>query len=407
MESFSRAFPVIEKVAPRIEIHQLLDGEYTNTPHGSCFVATKHFDATCHHGEIRVGDIDQLKPELFAIIGKDRRLSAMELGSTVFFDTETTGLSSGTGTHIFLAGFGYFENNGFTIKQFFLRDFNEELAFLQTVDDFLKKFQTIVTYNGKAFDWPLLQTRFIYTRMSPRLRDPLHLDMVYTARRIWKNRLGDCSLQNIEREILGIYRTDDVPGHLIPGIYFQYLRDKNIEPLLRIFHHNMLDILSLRSLVTQAANIFADPLRSTGDPTDLFSVAHVFDSMKAWSKSTVIYQKLLSSTTDVHFKKEVISKLAWCYKRLRMWPEAEALWNHSTALNPLDIKACVELAKYYEHRCCDYQLAAEIVKKALNTIEIIRELREHQGADHRTDELKHRLERIMKKYDVQQMKDVI
>ena len=168
-------------------------------------------------------------------------------GRLLYLDTETTGLAGGTGTYVFLVGAGFFDGDTFEVRQYFMRDLDEEPALLAAVGGLLGQFDGVVTYNGGGFDLPLLETRFVLARRRfP--ADVFHLDLLGSARRLWSTRLADCRLGTLERHVLGFTREDDLPGALIPSAYFDYLRRKQPGALPRIFEHNRHDILSLAAL---------------------------------------------------------------------------------------------------------------------------------------------------------------
>lgn len=381
-----------------VGIEQFMEGEFIDTPYGDCFTATKKYDANYIHGISSIRKVDHITPQVLASVGKDEKLLQMELNKTVFLDTETTGLSSGVGTYIFLIGFGFFENDAYAIKQFFLRDFNEEMAFLYAVNQFLKNFTGIISYNGKSFDLPLLQNRFIYSRINTEPLNLLHLDLVHTARRIWRQRLSDCSLENIEQHVLNFYRENDVSGYLIPSIYFQYLRGRNAEPLVQVFRHNRLDLLSLSALLVQSSYIFLSPAEQLQHHQDLLSLAHAFENIRQWQSSINIYRNLLvDGIDDRQLENQIALQLSYCYKRLRMWEEAEALWQRIIDDGLFRIEPYFELAKYYEHHRRDYERAAEIVNRALQNLEIAEQLRGNSDFTFFKDDLKYRLNRILVK----------
>ena len=197
-----------------------------------------------------------------------------DLRSLVFLDTETTGLSGGTGTMPFMIGAGRFIENQFVVEQFFVRNPAEETAQLAALSEFVEGVEGIVTYNGKAFDMPIINTRYIMQRLSNPFTAATHFDLLPYTRRIWKSRLGQCNLGNIERHVLGFEREqEDIPGYLVPDFYREYLFTGDATHMPGIFYHNEIDVLSLSALFSWLAAILEDPSdeRFT-DPGDLISV---------------------------------------------------------------------------------------------------------------------------------------
>ena len=233
------------------------------------------------------------------------------LGDLLFFDLETTGLSSGSGTVAFLAAFGrlapcgegYHDGVELHIAQYLLLDYPGEAFFVQAlVDEFgLAKSATgrpplVITYNGKCFDAQILKTRCIMLGIPPpRL---LQGDLLYPARRIWKRTLPSCSQSCIETTLLGIDRTDDIPGALAPEIWFSFLKTKNPEPLLRICEHNARDIYGMAALLGAIAEIARDPctvLESyQGDVEQL--ALHWKPWLRRWSALLSAQERLLLET---------------------------------------------------------------------------------------------------------------
>ena len=151
-----------------------------------------------------------------------------------FLDTETTGLAGGTGTYAFLVGVGSIEASGFRLRQFFMRDYGEEASLLSRLDEYLAPFDVLITYNGKAYDQPLLETRFRMVRARHPFERMEHLDLLFGARRLWKLRLESCRLVDLENRILGVERQGDLPGEMIPYIYFDFLRTQQAFRLVPI-----------------------------------------------------------------------------------------------------------------------------------------------------------------------------
>jgi len=215
---------------------------------------------------------------LLVRLARDERLASLDFGSTIFFDIETTGLGTGSGTYAFMVGFGTFEGGQFCLRQYLMRDYDEEGALLYLLSEQMRSHAWWVTFNGRSFDLPVLQTRFIcggHPEM-PLARAP-HLDLLYPARRLWRKRLRSCALSSLETHVLGLTRESDVPGWLIPDLYFDYLRHGEAYPLCQVFVHNALDILSLVTLAARINTIMRDPPASTAEhPTDTYSLGVIY-----------------------------------------------------------------------------------------------------------------------------------
>jgi uncharacterized protein YprB with RNaseH-like and TPR domain len=198
----------------------------------------------------------------------------------LFLDTETTGLAGGTGTYAFLVGLGWWDAGGLQVEQFFMRDFAEEHSLLQEVAARLAERPVLFTFNGKSFDWPLLENRFTMTRAIPTPRLAAHLDLLHPARALWKLRLGSVRLIELERHVLdaprlGWRRDDDVASALIPQYYFDYLRGGSPAPLAGVVRHNQMDLRGLAALFGKINALLGkeDSEASDIDSLDLFGLS--------------------------------------------------------------------------------------------------------------------------------------
>ena len=292
--------------------------------------------------------------------------STPDLDKLVFLDTETTGLSGGTGTMPFMIGAGRFKKNQFIIEQFFVRNPAEETAQLAALSEFVEGVQGIVTYNGKSFDMPIINTRYIMQRLSNPFTTATHFDLLHFTRRIWKSRLGQCNLGNIETQVLGFQREqEDIPGYLVPDFYREFLFTGDATHMPGIFYHNEVDVLSLSALFSWLAAILEDPSddRFT-DPGDLLSVGRVLEILEREQLADQVYSsERLQHLTDMERQKSLLLR-ASIQKRKGNLEEASKLWQEAASAGSLD--ALVELAKYYEHKLRDYDAALRCTDQALS-----------------------------------------
>jgi uncharacterized protein YprB with RNaseH-like and TPR domain len=375
-------------VNQEVKIEEVLSGKFISTPFGDSFLLENYFSQDYRCGEVELFQIFQSSAKTISNLARDDRLKEIDINKTVFLDTETTGLAGGAGTYIFLMGVGYFERDQFCVRQYFMRDFNEERALLSAVNELLSNFEAIVSYNGKTFDVPLIQSRFIMSGMKLNLENPGHFDLLYPARRLWKRRLEDCSLSTVERDILGVIRENDVPGYLVPEIYFRYLKTKDARALKQVFEHNLQDILSLVALVSRMCFLVEDPLNNTQYGMDIFSIGKMFDEEKRYEQCTHYYTEALKHNLAEKETIEILRLASFAYKRQGEWEDAEKIWKEIIEKSREFIYyPYEELAKYYEHHLKDYQKAETIVEKALNMVENIF-IRER---------LQYRLDRIKRK----------
>jgi tetratricopeptide (TPR) repeat protein len=256
----------------------------------------------------------------------------------------------------------------------------------------------VVSFNGKTFDIPLLNTRFVMARRQFPLRSVLHLDLLPPARRLWSARLPSCSLTSLEERILGFYREGDVPGWMIPSLYFDYARTGDGGPLAPVFTHNALDILSMVSLTTRMAEcLIAPEVAGVSHGADWYSLGKCYERLGWTSRATDAYQQALSAPCAPTIRQRSYEQLSFLYKRQAMWDMAVELWEDlvkahiAHRLYPYE-----ELAKYYEHRHREYDRAIQLVQEAIARIDA-RELQPRRPRQRALAELQHRLQRLERK----------
>jgi tetratricopeptide (TPR) repeat protein len=266
-----------------------------------------------------------------------------------------------------LVGLGSWGDSGFTVEQYFMRDFHEERALLLELRERLDRVQVLVTFNGKSFDLPLLESRFVLARLSWPLSQVPHLDLLHPARRLWKLRLGDCSLANLEKRILAMERETDVPGYLIPQLYFNYTRTKNPKGLKEIFEHNRQDIETLAALTALVGETFLG-VHAHNDlgGEELLSLGKYFQVLGQRQLSLELSQAALQRDLSESLKVRVMLQLAGLFKSQQRYSQAVDLWKAMIASSPAFVpEAWENLAVYYEHRERNLPKALELTEQAL------------------------------------------
>jgi len=277
------------------------------------------------------------------------------------------GLAGGTGTYAFLIGVGNIEPAGFRLRQFFMRDYGEEASLLRRLSEHLAQFDVLITYNGKTYDQPLLETRFRMARARHPFERMAHLDLLFGARRLWKLRLESCRLVELENRILGVERQGDLPGEMIPYYYFEYLRTQQAFKLVPIFHHNAIDILSLACLTAIVPFAFRSPEETAfRHGADVIGLARWV--LQAGRHEEAL--RLLRRAVDLGLPDDLLFRTLWdigtLEKRLGRSDAALALFTDlATSRNPYRARALRELAIYYEHRERNYAMALEMTHSAL------------------------------------------
>jgi hypothetical protein len=386
----------------------VLGGQWHQLEGGACYlVETRRNPASVHGGKTLGGIAERLAgslEEAGILAGHAVR------PPFVFFDLETTGLSGGAGTCVFLIGCGWFdEEGGFATRQYLLVRIADERPLLGLFSSELNRAGTLVSFNGKSFDAPLLETRYLYHRL-PWPGGPLpHVDMLHVARRLWGTAGPGCSLSTLEQQVLGTWRRGDVPGVEIPSRYFHFVRTGDASPLEAVLEHNRLDLLSLAALTIRALDIVRmGPDHVAGRPQSLalghiYSRAGMVDHARAsYLKAAAVHSVATDGCVDgmtgargaeLPLRVAALRALARTARRARRFEEAASYWRAI-----FDLRECPPhilreagdaLAIHHEHRLRDFP-AAKIF--ALGTMTGVRPAR--------NDAIRHRLARIERKMSV-------
>lgn len=311
----------------------------------------------------------------------------------LFLDTETTGLSGGAGTLAFEIGLGFIDARGMVIRQYVMRDYGEESAMLAEIASLLPRFDTLVTFNGKSFDIPLLESRMVMHRIRVHLTDWPHLDLLHACRRVYKLRLGRCSLSALEEAVLGESRTDDLPGAQVPQRYFDYLRTREFALLEDVLRHNRQDVESLASLTGHLCSAFREP-EQLAHAEDAFCVGRTLlrGGHTEEGRRCLRILGMSSMSSQAHMV------LSASYKKSREWASSVETWTAMIARGEGGTWPYVELAKYYEHTERDYARALRYAGAALSRALNLSPL---GGDDAEIATLRKRVERLKRKLAAQ------
>ena len=279
----------------------------------------------------------------------------------LFLDTETTGLSGGAGTVAFEIGVGWFDARGMVIRQYVMRNYAQEAAMLGDIAKLFEKADTIVTFNGKSFDLPLLESRMVMNRIRLHVTAYPHLDLLHAARRVYKLRLGRCNLTTLENAVLGKTREDDLPGAQVPARYFEYLKTGEFALLEDVLRHNFEDVRSLAELTAAICGAYRNP-ESISCHEDMLGVGRTLMRTGRTQKARACFKILGHSTLSP----QAHLYLASSYKQGREWNEAADAWKTMIARGEGGVMPYIELAKYYEHVEKDAQKALMYAKGALS-----------------------------------------
>jgi hypothetical protein len=286
----------------------------------------------------------------------------------LFLDTETTGLAGGSGTYAFLIGIAWWDGGGLEIEQFFLREYSEERSLLYALGERLADRRVLVTFNGKSFDWPLLETRYRMSRTISVLTPRAHLDFLHPARNLWRLRLGSVRLSELERHVLGWDRGADVLSGLIPQIYFDYVRGGPPERLIPVFHHNQMDLRGLAALSSRVLSLLNDAENEGTDGLELFGVSRMCERSGENARARKLYKKSIASVLPAETDRAARRSLARLAKREGDFELACELWKGALGNSRHGYEAYEQLAIYYEHKACDPERARQVVRQALNEL---------------------------------------
>ncbi|WP_420642157.1 ribonuclease H-like domain-containing protein [Candidatus Leptofilum sp.] len=372
-----RPFPNQKPLAPTDAddiqpLEKLLPGgQLVSAADGDCFVLDNVYNLSHQHGDDRLADLLDFAPAAAAPFIKDERLAAHDFRDFLFLDTETTGLA-GAGTLAFMVGVGFFEpsthGERFVVRQYFLRDHGDEPAMLLLLDELLTQKAGLVTFNGRSFDIPLLEGRFIMNRLPTDLAERPHFDLLHPARRLWRHRLGSCALSSLENNLLGLRRSqEDVPGWLIPSLYNNYLHSGDARELVRVFYHNQIDMVSMVTLAARVTRLLSQPDPSD-HPIDLYSLGRWQADLGLQKAAEQNLRLAAQGDLPLELYHQNLHRLALLLKRNGRSAEALPLWQQIAATSFDDVTAHEELAKYYEWQTQELDQALLWTEQALTLV---------------------------------------
>ena len=369
----------------------VLGGEWQSTPVGDCFVVKKSLPVNLKHGKV---SFDQFqKPSIIERLPGLTGISKIPRNKYLFIDTETSSLSGGTGAYVFLIGAAKYMKSNIHFKQFFLEDPSSEPAQLAALEQFVSSSKVIISYNGKAFDLPRINTRFKLHGWPSPFEEIIHVDLLHIARRLWKEHLPTCNLGEIEYHVLGIERSElDVPGYEISRLFFDYLQSGDPAPLRSVFYHNEIDVISLISLYIYILKRLSDPLGDINE--DLVSIGSYLAYLNYNRESISILEKAISASSLSETQRlKGMGDLARLYKQNKEYHKAVPLWTDITSRED-SISSYVELAMFYEHHEKDFQ---EAIHWTLSAIDILSRSKTTVVSSDDLLKLNHRLSRLKKK----------
>jgi uncharacterized protein YprB with RNaseH-like and TPR domain len=335
---------------------QLLGAELRSTARGRHLAVTGRFPHACPC-ELGTRALQLLAPGSVAETADPR--------GWLFLDTETTGLSGGTGTYAFLVGIAWWEGAELVMEQLFMRDHSEEASLLLDLSQRFADKKVLVTFNGKSFDWPLLETRYRMTRAARVPDFDAHLDLLHPARRLWRFRLKSVALSELERHVLDLDRGDDIPSSTIPSRYFDFLRGGPGEPIAEVFRHNQKDLCGLASLAVRIAGLLEEPETCAGDASAALGVSRMLHRHGEVGMAREGYQRALTFGLPSDADRMARRELARLARKHGDFEQANALWESLLGDSVDGIRAYEQLAIHFEHRAREPQRALMLVREAL------------------------------------------
>lgn len=388
-----------------LPIEEVVGGQVVETPFGACVVAETRYALGEARGGWTLAQTLRASGAALAACGRDARLSRATLRQAAFLDTETTGLAGGAGTFAFMVGMGVFEGSDdtaqhYVVRQVFMRSPAEERALLHVTTETLAGCTGLVTFNGRAFDGPLLATRFAMHHLPSPLDTLWHLDLLPLARQRWRLRLPSCAMSAIEHDILAFQRSvEDVPGWLIPSLYQDYARTGESSAMGRVFYHNREDVVSMAPL----AAMLAAPFEGSGaaaalqdlHPIDTVSLGRCFEELGWTAASEAAYRRALDRSLPAEVRAMALARLGWLLKRQERRQEACAVWQDwITSVPGADPTPYAELAKHHEWHEVDLAAARRWTLWGLHTAQ---QMPPGPAREDALAELQHRLERLERK----------
>ncbi|MBK9239807.1 MAG: ribonuclease H-like domain-containing protein [Acidobacteria bacterium] len=362
----------------------------------ACLVIDRDYDDARYHGRRQV-DACRVSPQAPVALFEPRLAAVSDWASRmVFFDIETTGLSGGAGTVAFLVGCGWFEADGFRVRQWLMTGPAGERVLLDALARTFDDASLLVTFNGRTFDVPFMEMRWAFHRQDSPVEDVPHFDMLPAARRLWSRREDDpsCSLTALERSVLGFHRVGDVPGFEIPARYFQFLRTGDPAVIEAVLEHNRLDLVSLAAVTAHALRLAEDGPQWCREPSEQLGLGHFYERQGDIERALDAYT-LAGAADDRDLRGRALERQALLLRRLHRFDEAAGAWlrlveGAARPFSGIERRAAEALAIHHEHRAGD-------LGEARRYAEVVR----GQVTGRHVADVDHRLGRIARKQEKQ------
>ena len=385
-----------ERLAPHDSIAETLGGEWREGRGQRYLIVDRTYHAGYRLGRVAVADCLPEAgrwPRLELLLTEPS--AGIPMGPALFLDLETTGLAGGAGTYAFLVGCGWFDGGVFRVRQFVLTSFAAERPLLEEVAALVRAAGVLVTYNGKTFDAPLIDTRFLFHRLAAPCTGVTHLDLLHPARRLWSpsrlrrsgesrrslseggrpatdvhlDEAGSCRLSLIEQAVLGHMREDDVPGFEIPSRYFQFVRTGDARGLDGVLEHNRLDLLALAMLTARAGQLLEEGAPAAGTAREALGLGRLYERGGLFDDARACFVRAIDFDDDLHVRVEALRAYAILSRRERRYGDAADAWRRMLSAHQCPPQWAQEateaLAVHHEHRARDLVAARRFAVQAL------------------------------------------
>jgi uncharacterized protein len=370
-------------------IEIILPGERELTLFGEAYVIREATPLQDPYGMVPISP--RPVPEILSSWSGTQQFGSCAPENYLFVDIETTGLGLGAGIIPFLVGVGVYTGDQFIIHQYFLRDPGEETAALAALSRLVTPESALVTFNGRTFDLPVLNNRYTLNALGSPFPGLPHLDLLPISRRLWRDRLPSRTLLNLEGQILQAQRSqEDIPGWVIPQLYKDYLHTGDARLIKSVFYHNAKDILAMAALLGHMCDLLTEPQeKPETNLLDLVAIGQMYESLNRHKEAVDIYNQALSAGLPPQQEYETLRRLSFLHKHMGNWTRAVETWQTSAEYG--HIYACVELAKFYEHRAKNLDEALNWTTRA--------QILAANPLDHLEwmEELNHRQKRLIRK----------
>lgn len=385
----------------------VLGGEWRESAGHRFLVVNRTYRPGHRHGRLTLMDHVLPDPALWQDVLTPGAGPGERSQRALFIDLETTGLAGGAGTYAFLVGCAWFEGCTFRVQQFFLSSYAAERVVLQALAELAGSTRLVVSYNGKSFDLPLIETRFLFNRMETPFAGVPHLDMLHPARRLWRaeeepsvaSTAAGCRLTSLEQTVCGHVREGDVPGFEVPARYFHYVRTGDPRPLEGVLEHNRLDLLSLAFLTSRAAQLVEEGPVAVRTAREALGLGRLYERAGIHGKARACFARGVgldggcALPGDDATMADLLRAYALVCRRERHYADAAVAWGRLISLPgcpPHLVREGTEaLAIHHEHRLRDPRAAHAFARRSLPL----------QSSSTRKQALQHRLARLDRKLE--------